>query len=214
MLLNIRINYFRLAWLLLFFFFFLLMLQITLRYLPLSSDVAFLQIKQTEVESIKPYLPVFYIHVYSAIFVLLAGFTQFNQKLLSKHPKLHRKLGYLYVVVVLLFVAPSGLFIGFFANGGFIAKAAFSILAICWFWFTLKAVLLAKKQQFKAHYNFMLRSFALTCSAITLRLWKVILVYLFHPAPMDVYQIIAWLGWIPNLLLVEWMIRKKYLNLK
>jgi hypothetical protein len=29
-----------------------------------------------------------------------------------------------------------------------------------------------------------------------------------------VYQIIAWLGWIPNLLLVEWMIRKKYLNLK
>lgn len=214
MLLNIRINYFRLAWLLLFFFFFLLMLQITLRYLPLSSDVAFLQIKQTEVEGIKLYLPVFYIHVYSAIFVLLAGFTQFNKILLSKHSKLHRKLGYLYVVVVLLFAAPSGLFIGFFANGGLIAQTAFSILAILWFLFTLKALLLAKKQQFKAHYQFMLRSFALACSAITLRLWKVILVYLFHPAPMDVYQIIAWLGWIPNLLLVEWIIRKKYLNIK
>ena len=35
----------------------------------------------------------------------------------------------------------------------------------------------------------MMRSFALTFSAITLRLWKVIIVYLFHPAPMDVYQI-------------------------
>lgn len=173
-----------------------------------------MQIKQTEVESIRLYLPIFYIHVFSAIFVLLAGFTQFNKTLLNKHAKLHRKLGYLYVVLVLLFAAPSGLFIGVFANGGLIAKAAFSILAVLWFWFTLKAVLLAKKQKFKAHYNFMLRSFALACSAITLRLWKVILVYLFHPAPMDVYQIIAWLGWIPNLLLVEWMIRKKYLNLK
>ncbi len=50
----------------------------------------------------------------------------------------------------------------------------------------------------------MLRSFALTFSAITLRFWKVILVYLFQPAPMDVYQIIAWLGWIPNLLIVEY----------
>jgi len=214
MLLNIRINYFRLAWLLLFFFFFLLMLQITLRYLPVSSNVAFLQIKQTEVESVKLYLPIFYIHVYSAIFVLLAGFTQFNKTLLNSRPKLHRKLGYLYVVVVLLFAAPSGLFIGFFANGGLIAKTAFSFLAVLWFWFTLKALLLAKGQQFKAHYHFMLRSFALTCSAITLRLWKVILVYLFHPAPMDLYQIIAWLGWIPNLLLVEWLIRKKYLNIK
>lgn len=206
--LNIRISYFHLAWLLLFFFFFLLMLQITLNYLPIRSDVAFLQIKQTEVESIKLYLPIFYLHVYSAIFVLLAGFTQFSKTLLNKHPKLHRKLGYIYVAMVLLFAAPSGLFIGLFANGGPTAKAAFGILAILWFWFTLKAMLLAKQQRFKAHRHFMLRSFALTCSAITLRLWKVVLVYLFQPAPMDVYQIIAWLGWIPNLLLAEWFIKK------
>ena len=54
----------------------------------------------------------------------------------------------------------------------------------------------------------MLRSFALAFSAVTLRLWKVIIVYLFHPSPMDVYQIIAWLGWIPNLLIIEYYIFK------
>jgi hypothetical protein len=54
----------------------------------------------------------------------------------------------------------------------------------------------------------MWRSFALTVSAITLRMWKVIIVYLFHPNPMDVYQIIAWMGWIPNIILIEYLITK------
>ncbi|MGE8242005.1 MAG: DUF2306 domain-containing protein, partial [Sphingobacterium sp.] len=62
--------------------------------------------------------------------------------------------------------------------------------------------------------DFMLRSFALTCSAITLRFWKVILVYLFQPNPMDLYQIIAWLGWVPNLLLIEFIIYRKNHNLR
>ncbi|TXI90050.1 MAG: DUF2306 domain-containing protein, partial [Chryseobacterium sp.] len=28
---------------------------------------------------------------------------------------------------------------------------------------------------------------------------------------MDVYQIIAWLGWIPNILIIEYLITKKHL---
>ncbi|RBQ04648.1 DUF2306 domain-containing protein [Pedobacter miscanthi] len=185
------------------------MVQITLRYIPFSSEVSFLQIKQTEVSGIKAYLPIFYVHVYSAIFVLLAGFTQFSHKILAQSPKIHRCLGYLYVGFVLLLASPSGIFIGWFANGGLVAKTSFIILGVLWFWFTLKALLLILKGKILAHKKFMYRSFALAASAITLRLWKVILVYLFHPAPMDVYQIIAWLGWIPNLLIAEWLIKKK-----
>ncbi|WP_343524726.1 DUF2306 domain-containing protein [Pedobacter sp.] len=202
------ISYKQIAWLLFFTYFFILMVQITLRYLPLSSKVSFLQIKQTEVTGIKAYLPVFYVHVYSAIFVLLAGFTQFNAKILTKYPKIHQWLGYLYVSFVLLLASPSGIFIGWFANGGLTAKTSFIILGVLWFWFTLKATLLILERKITAHKKLMYRSFALATSAITLRLWKVILVYLFHPAPMDVYQIIAWLGWIPNLLIAEWLIRK------
>ncbi|PWS28204.1 hypothetical protein DHW03_07090 [Pedobacter yonginense] len=185
------------------------MVQITMRYIPFNDDASFLQIKQTEVSGIKAYLPIFYTHVYSAIFVLLAGFTQFNPKILQQSPKIHRSLGYLYVSVVLLFAAPSGIYIGWFANGGLMAKTSFIILGILWFYFTLKAVLSILKKNIILHKQFMYRSFALTTSAITLRLWKVILVYLFHPAPMDVYQIIAWLGWIPNLLIAEWLIKTK-----
>jgi uncharacterized membrane protein len=204
-----KLGYFRLAWLLFFSFFFFLMLQITLRYIPFDSEASFLMIKQTEVTTIKPYLTIFYIHVYTAIFCLIAGFTQFSNALLRRYRKLHRVIGYLYFISVVFLAAPSGIFIGYYANGGLFAQISFILLGLLWFSFTIKAILAIKKGSIKLHRQFMLRSFALAFSAITLRLWKVILVYLFHPAPMDVYQIIAWLGWIPNLLLIEYLIRRK-----
>jgi hypothetical protein len=58
----------------------------------------------------------------------------------------------------------------------------------------------------------MYRSYALAVSAITLRLWKVVLVYFFQPNPMDVYEVIAWLGWVPNLILIEILIKTKIIK--
>lgn len=189
-------------------YFFLLMLKITLRYIPLDTNVAFLQIKQTEVTQIPFYIPIFYTHVFSAILVLLAGFTQFNDSILKKFPAIHSNMGKFYVTIILFFASPSGLFIGLFANGGLFSKISFVSLALLWFYCTLKGFLYIKSKNIIQHKKFMLRSFALTFSAITLRLWKVILVYLFHPAPMDVYQIIAWLGWVPNLIIIEYYLYK------
>ncbi len=205
-----KFDYLSIAWLLFLSFFFLLMLQITLRYIPFSTEASFLQIKQTEVGTIRPYLSIFYTHVYSAICCLIAGFTQFNSSILSKYKRLHKYMGYVYVLTVVFLAAPSGIYIGYYANGGWLAQFSFMLLGSLWLLFTIKAMIAIKDGQIKLHREFMLRSFALAFSAITLRLWKVILVYLFHPAPMDVYQIIAWLGWIPNLVVIEYLIRKKY----
>lgn len=207
-------KYFSLALLLAFAWFSFLMLEITLRYIPFSREASFLQIKQTEVEELWYYLPVFYTHVYSSIFILLAGFTQFNSKILKKHKKLHRVIGIIYVIAILLFSAPTGLIMGIHANGGFVAQFFFITLAVLWWWFTFKAYKTARSGDFKAHRQFMIRSFALTLSAITLRLWKVILVKLFEPNPMDVYIIISGLGWIPNLLIAEFFIIHKSKGIK
>ncbi|MDQ7949624.1 MAG: DUF2306 domain-containing protein [Pedobacter sp.] len=204
-----KLSYFRLAWLIFYGFFFFLMLELTLKYIPFSNTVSFLAIKQTEVTTVRSYLPIFYLHVYTAIFCLLAGFTQFSSSLLANYKKVHRAIGYIYVISVVCLSAPSGIFMGYHANGGVFSKISFVLLGILWIFFTVKALITAKQGKFKLHRQFMSRSFALACSAITLRLWKVILVYLFHPSPMDVYQLIAWLGWVPNLLLVEYLIRKK-----
>jgi hypothetical protein len=33
--------------------------------------------------------------------------------------------------------------------------------------------------------------------------------WMFHPNPTDVYRGVAWLGFVPNLLLAEWLIRRR-----
>ncbi|AZB24176.1 MULTISPECIES: DUF2306 domain-containing protein [Chryseobacterium] len=191
-----------------FIYFFWLMFSITLEYIPVNPNISFLMIKQTEVQQRPEYLYFFYAHVYTSIFVLLSGFLAIIRKEFGLK-NFHTNMGKVYILLILLLAAPSGLYMGFFANGGALSKISFVILGFLWWFSTFKAYQLARQKRFKEHKQWMWRSFALTLSAITLRMWKVIIVYLFHPNPMDVYQIIAWLGWIPNILIIEYLITKK-----
>lgn len=193
-----------------FGYFFWLMLKITLEYIPFNPNVSFLMIKQTEVQDRPEYLSFFYTHVYTSIFVLLSGFLAILRKDFGIK-NFHRNIGKVYIFLILILAAPSGIYMGFFANGGFLSKISFIILGSLWWLTTYKAYQSARQKRFKEHKQWMWRSFALTLSALTLRIWKVIIVYLFHPNPMDVYQIIAWLGWIPNILLIEYLIAKKHI---
>jgi len=193
-----------------FGYFFWLMLKITFEYIPLKTDVSFLMIKQTEVGQRPEYLYFFYIHVYTSIFVLLSGFLAILRKDFGLK-SFHKNAGKIYIFLILFLAAPSGIYMGIFANGGVYSKISFVILGGFWWYSTFKAYQLARHKDFKEHKQWMWRSFALTVSAITLRMWKVIIVYLFHPNPMDVYQIIAWMGWIPNIILIEYLITKKYI---
>ncbi|MGC5744932.1 DUF2306 domain-containing protein [Chryseobacterium sp. NFX27] len=193
-----------------FGYFFWLMLKITLEYIPFNPNVSFLMIKQTEVQDRPEYLSFFYTHVYTSIFVLLSGFLAILRKDFGIK-NFHRNIGKVYIFLILILAAPSGIYMGFFANGGFFSKISFIILGSLWWLTTYKAYQSARQKRFKEHKHWMWRSFALTLSALTLRIWKVIIVYLFHPNPMDVYQIIAWLGWIPNILLIEYLIAKKHI---
>jgi uncharacterized membrane protein len=188
-------------------FFCWLMADITMAYIPYNTDVGFLRIKQQYI-GIDHWRTAFFIHVYASMWVLFAGFTQFSKKLLKNNPRLHRTMGYIYVVDVLLITGPAGLIMGFYANGGTVSRIAFVLLAVLWIFFTVMALVKAKQKKFKAHRNYMMRSYALTLSAITLRAWKYGITNTMQVPPMDVYRIVAWLGWVGNLLFAEWVIRK------
>ncbi|MGY3792423.1 DUF2306 domain-containing protein [Aquimarina sp. 433] len=183
------------------------MFQITVQYFPVNFDVAFLRIKQQYIH-FTHYKIAFYIHVTFSIFSLFAGFTQFSRFIRTKYSQVHKIVGWIYIVSILLLAAPSGLVIGYYANGGFWSQLAFCLLAVGWFLFTLKAFVALKQNDYQKHQIFMIRSFALTLSAITLRFWKYIIVLAFQPRPMDVYQIVAWLGWVLNLIIAEIIILK------
>jgi hypothetical protein len=186
-------------------YFSFLMLRIIWAYIPMEPDTAFLQLKQSYLH-ITEWRIAFYVHVFSSLFALLAGFTQFSKKLLKERPRLHRAMGYAYVINILMITGPAGLLMSFYANGGISSRIGFVLLSVLWIAFTAIALYKAVKKQFMAHRVFMIRSFALTLSAVSLRIWKVIIANFTDMAPMDRYRVIAWLGWVLNLLIAEWII--------
>jgi uncharacterized membrane protein len=186
-------------------FFTVLMAQITVNYLPYNTDVGFLRIKQQYID-IDHWRLAFFIHVYASIWVLLAGFSQFSKRLLKRRPVWHRRLGYVYVLNILCITGPASLVMGFYANGGTGSRIAFVLLAVLWLYFTVMALYHARRRNFKTHRHFMMRSYALTLSALTLRAWKYLITNTVELPPMDVYRMVAWLGWVLNLAVAEWMI--------
>lgn len=189
-------------------FFSALMLEITLQYIPISTTAAFLQIKQEYIDII-PWRIAFFIHVFSSMFVLIAGFTQFSTYLLNNYRKMHRVIGKIYVIDILFITGPASFIMALLANGGISSRIAFTSLAILWMVTTTKAWRLAMAKQITAHKEWMIRSYALTLSALTLRAWKWLLIALFHLRPLNAYMIVAWLGFVPNLIFAEWLIRQQ-----
>lgn len=189
-------------------FLMLLMLKIVLTYVNLDTDVGFLRIKQQYVDN-QFWLTSFFIHAFTSIFCLFAGFTQFSERSRIRKPELHKTLGKLYIISVLFLSAPSGFVLGLFANGHLPSRIGFCLLAVLWFGFTTKAWLEIRKRNITAHQKFMIRSYALALSAITLRLWKLGLAKTFEPNPLDLYQLVTWLGFIPNMLIAELIIYRR-----
>jgi len=186
------------------------MINLSLPYLSGRIDVAFLLTKQGIIH-IKHWRYAFYLHVFLSIFTLTAGFTQFSGYVVRKYKKLHRAFGYLYVCDVLFLAGPSALIMGFYANGHAPAKLSFVLLAVLWMLFTFFALHQARQKQFTQHRNWMIRSYALTLSAISLRLLAYFLPKFLIMDGVTEYTLIAWLSWTVNLLIAEIII---YLNAK
>ena len=150
----------------------------------------------------------FYTHISFGGIALLSGCTQFLPKLRQKRLSLHRTLGKVYIASVLL-SGSAGFGIGFAASAGPIAQAGFITLAVAWLFTTIKAYLSIKRKNVTEHREWMTRSYALCFGAVTLRLWLPL--FLGGLAmPFDTaYPIIAWLAWVPNLLVAELIIRSE-----
>lgn len=192
-------------------YFIYLMILITIQYIPIDYDTAFLTIKQTEI-ALTYYKIAFFSHVYTSIFVLILGVFQFSNFVRNHFSQLHKTLGFAYVFLILFIASPSGFVMAIHANGGFWSKFSFVTQAVLWFIFTLKALQFAKQKDWKKHQDFMLRSYALTLSAISLRLFKWLIVNTLALPPMDTYKIVAWLGWVFNIVLVELYINREILK--
>ncbi len=147
-------------------------------------------------------------HFYCAGLALLITPFQLSKKLRNKSKSLHRTLGLLYVVCVLL-GGVSGLLMAFNATGGWVAKSGFASLAILWFLTTFLAFKYAIQGDIIRHQRWIYRSVALTAGGITLRLFLGIGLGVFHLPFLTVYIPTAWLSWMLNLVICEWFFNRR-----
>lgn len=146
----------------------------------------------------------FYCHIIPGGLALLIGWIQFNKKLRISQLKLHRLIGKIYIVTVLI-SGISGIYIGFFATGGSISSFGFISLGIIWIYTTFRAFLYAKNGQINQHQRMMYYSYAACFSAVTLRIWLPILIISIGDF-IIAYRTVAWLCWIPNLIVAYYLV--------
>jgi len=192
---------------LLLIYFTYLMTLITLQYVPINYEVAFLALKEEQI-ALDYYKVSFFTHVYTSLFTLIIGGFQFVKYIRINKPKVHRLLGKSYTFLILFLAAPSGLVMAIHANGGTIAKVSFVFQALLWFLFTLNGWRTAIRKKWYQHHAWMILSYAMTLSAVSLRLIKWILVNTLAPPPMDTYRFVSWAGWVVNLIIAGIIIQR------
>ncbi|NOU96744.1 DUF2306 domain-containing protein [Paenibacillus sp. LMG 31456] len=154
-----------------------------------------------------PWIYALYTHIVTAVLALVIGpFQLFLKPRGTKPLSRHRLLGIVYVGAVTI----SGLvnlYLSMYATGGWISGLGFLLLDILWVGATWISVFKILEKNTQAHKEWMLRSYALTFAAVTLRIWLPLLIVIYHGSFVQAYQVVAWLCWIPNLLFIEAMIR-------
>jgi uncharacterized membrane protein len=143
----------------------------------------------------------FYTHIILGGIALLIGWTQFSSKIRIRNLTLHKQIGKIYMIAVIL-SSIAGIYIGFFATGGLIASLGFICLGIIWFYTTSQSYLHIKNKQVEQHQKMMIYSYAACFAAVTLRIWLPLLTLIYGDFT-KAYVIVAWLCWIPNLIIAS-----------
>jgi uncharacterized membrane protein len=117
----------------------------------------------------------------------------------------HRWAGRVYVIACLV-SAVSGFWLALHASAGPIATAGFGALAVVWFATTTMGWRKAVTGEFAQHRRWMIRSLSLTFAAVTLRIMLPMIPLTGLTSDYG-YRAIAFLCWVPNVLLVEVWLR-------
>jgi uncharacterized membrane protein len=147
-------------------------------------------------------------HFLGGAVALVAGALQVNPRLRARFLQAHRWTGRIYVVAVMT-GGVAGFALALQSMGGFIARVGFALLAVAWLISTGLAYHHIRRRELPAHRRWMIRSYALTLAAVTLRIYLPASLIAGIPVALA-YPAIAWLCWVPNLLVGEWLLMRRH----
>ncbi|EWM12218.1 DUF2306 domain-containing protein [Kutzneria sp. 744] len=149
------------------------------------------------------------VHAVPAGLTLIVGPWQFVPKLRTRFPRLHRVLGRVYLVSVILAAAAAS-YATVVTPSGFPLQVAFSVLIVAWLYSAFQGYRTIRRGDVRSHRIWMIRNYTLTFAAVTLRLYLMLGVALMNVIPSltfrDVYTSSAWLSLLGNVLVAEYFI--------
>jgi len=148
-----------------------------------------------------------YLHLAGAGIALAAGAFQHNGRIRTRYLNAHRWLGRTYVVSVLL-GGSAALVLATMSQAGLVTHVGFGLLAVLWLFSTGMAYRYIRAGNQALHRRWMIRSYAFTFAAVTLRIYLPLSQVAGIPFD-DAYQTISWLCWVPNLIVAEWIILRQ-----
>ncbi|MCL8536437.1 DUF2306 domain-containing protein [Chryseobacterium gallinarum] len=175
-------------------------------YVFVDHKNTFLGSKSLDIIQNQIWKTAFFVHIIFGGISLFIGWRQFGSTFRNKYVKLHRIIGRIYAAAVVI-SSVSAIYMGIYANGGIISSAGFISLGFVWLITTLAGIFHIRKGDVVKHRQFMIYSYACTFAAVTLRLWYPLLENITND-PGSSYLAVAWLCWLPNLL-VAYCINKK-----
>jgi uncharacterized membrane protein len=119
----------------------------------------------------------------------------------------HRWIGRVYLVSAIL-LGVAGLSLAFHAAGGVGSRIGFAMLAALTVTTAAQGYRAIRSRHVRQHREWMLRSYGLIFGAVTLRIWLPLLILAYQGQFLPAYRWVAWVSWVPNLLFVEWIIRR------
>ncbi len=170
-------------------------------YFPPNFDSLFLQGREATFTGI--YRPAFYLHMFSGPVVLFNGLILLSESVRRRHGGLHRLLGHVQVVVLLLFMLPSSVVMSWHAFGGWPAGLSFLLLSAATASCAIAGVTYARRRRYHQHRRWMLRCYVLICSAVVLRLISGAAGLVGVPSPEGAYVVAAWCSWLLPLAVCE-----------
>ena len=176
---------------------------VSARYFVISPELATgPELAKRFAEYITPLL----FHAGGGIVALTLGPWGFWSRRRNKYLNLHRWMGRIYLLAVLV-GSLGGLYMAVTAFGGLPTRIGFGMLGALWFTTGAMAYVNIRQGKVQVHRAWMIRNYALTFSAVMLRIWLPLFLALGYGFP-ESYTTVAWICWVPNLLVAELIIRK------
>ncbi|MFJ5675581.1 DUF2306 domain-containing protein [Streptomyces sp. NPDC093097] len=159
--------------------------------------------------SIVGYYASLVIHAAPAGLTLVIGPLQFVPRLRTRYPRVHRVAGRVYLISVVA-ASIAALYAATVTPSGPPLQVAFYILVMAWLYTAAQAYRTIRRRDVQSHRIWMIRNYALTFAAVTLRLYLLVGTELSKAIPSlsfrDIYTTSGWAALLGNVLIAEYFI--------